>query len=157
MTYWYKDHQTQAKKVEPGDALPWVGRMVQHILPKGFQRVRYYGIQATKTFRKWAEVIRKGVRRLGHGVRGVYQVVSRKMYRERYQQISGHDPMICRYCGCELDLWKIWHPKYGVIYDEYENIKAGKYQPIPEREDRGGCSVRSSTGGIQLSLFPVRA
>ena len=130
--------------------------MVQHTLPKGFQWVRYFGLQATKTFRKWAEVIRKGVRHLGRGVRGVYQVVSRKTYRERYRQVSGQDPMICRDCGCELDLWKIWHPKYGVIYDEYENIKAGKYEPLPEREDRGRCSVRSSAKGVQLSLFSLR-
>ena len=41
VTYWYNDHQTQAKKVDTVDALTFVGRMVQHILPKGFQRVRY--------------------------------------------------------------------------------------------------------------------
>lgn len=156
VTYWYKDHQTQAKKVETVDVLTFIGRMVQHILPKGFQRVRYYGIQATKTFQKWSEVIRKGVRRLGRGVRGVYEVVSRKTYRERYQQVSGQDPMICRYCGCELELWKIWDPKYGVIYDEYENIKAGKYESLHKPLDRGGGSVWSSAKGIQLSLFPLR-
>ena len=142
--------------METVDALTFVGRMVQHILPKGFQRVRYYGIQATKTFRKWAEVIRNGVRRLGRGVRGAYQVVSRKTYRERYRQISGQDPMICRHCGSEMDLWKIWHPKYGVIYDEYENIKAGKYEALPKPLDRGGGSVWSSPRGVQLSLFPLR-
>lgn len=29
------------------DALSFIGRMVQHILPKGFQRIRYYGLYAT--------------------------------------------------------------------------------------------------------------
>jgi hypothetical protein len=29
-----------------------IGRMVQHVLPKGFKRIRYYGVQATKTFAK---------------------------------------------------------------------------------------------------------
>jgi hypothetical protein len=27
------------------------------VIPKGFQRVRYYGLQATATFKKWYEVI----------------------------------------------------------------------------------------------------
>jgi hypothetical protein len=31
--------------------LTFIGRMVQHVVPKGFQRVRYYGVQATKTGR----------------------------------------------------------------------------------------------------------
>jgi|GEM_PF-2852785 len=37
--------------------MTFIGRMVQHILPKGFQRIRYYGLQATKTYEKWAERI----------------------------------------------------------------------------------------------------
>ena len=156
VTYWYRDHETKRKKVETVDVFTFIGRMVQHIFPKGFQRVRYFGLQATKTFRKWAAAIRKGLRRIGRVVKGGYEVVRSKNYRERYKEISGHDPMICRFCGRELDLWRIWHPKYGVIYDEYENLKAGKYEPLPERADRGGCSVRSSAGGVQLSLFPVR-
>ena len=156
VTYWYRDHETKAKKFETVDVFTFIGRMVQHIFPKGFQRVRYFGLQATKSFKKWSEVIRKGLQRIGRVVKSAYQVVSSKSYRERYKEVSGHDPMICRYCGREMDLWKIWHPKYGVIYDEYENLKAGKYEPLVEQADRGGCSVRSSAGGIQLSLFPVR-
>nr|WP_127924182.1 MULTISPECIES: transposase [unclassified Pseudoalteromonas] len=39
------------------DVEAFIGRMVQHILPKGFQRVRYYGLQATASFKKWYEVI----------------------------------------------------------------------------------------------------
>lgn len=153
--YWYKDHQTKSVKVEKVDVLTFIGRMVQHILPKGFQRVRYYGLQATKTFKKWCEAIKKGLRRIGRVIKDAYQVVGRKNYRERYKEVSGHDPMICRYCGHEMDLWRMWHPKYGVIYDELENIKAGKYAPFPEREEGGGCPVRSSPAGVQLSLFPV--
>jgi len=155
--YWYRDHETKSQKFETVDVLTFIGRMVQHIFPKGFQRVRYFGLQATKTFKKWAEAILEGLQRIGRVVRGAYQVVSRKKYRERYRQISGHDPMVCGYCGREMDLWKIWHPKYGVIYDELENIKAGKYESVSEGQDRGRHSVRPSSGSVQLSLFPMRA
>ncbi|WP_394332141.1 transposase [Piscirickettsia litoralis] len=34
------------------DAVTFIGRMVQHIFPKGFQRVRYFGLQATASFKK---------------------------------------------------------------------------------------------------------
>jgi hypothetical protein len=159
VTYWYKDHETKSKKVETVDVDVFIGRMVQHIMPKGFQRVRYYGLQATKTFKKWSVVIRKGIRALGRVVKGAYQIVKGKKYRERYMEISSQDPFLCRHCGHEMVLWKIWHPKYGDIYDEYENLKAEKYVPILEQGDcRGeGCSVRSPPGAIQLSLFPLPA
>jgi len=41
------------------EAQVFIGRMVQHILPRGFQRVRYYGLQAMTSFKKWFEVIAK--------------------------------------------------------------------------------------------------
>lgn len=127
--YWYKDHKTKSKKFEVVDVLTFIGRMVQHIMPKFFQRVRYFGLQATKTFKKWAKVIKKAVSLINGVVKGAYQIVKEKKYRDRYKEISGNDPMICRHCGHEMELWKIWHPKYGLIFYEYENLKRGKYNP----------------------------
>src|SRR6056297_2649413 len=71
--YWYKDHKTKSKKFEKVSVYTFIGRMVQHIMPKGFQRVRYYGLEATKTYKKWSEVIQKGIRRIGRIVKGTYQ------------------------------------------------------------------------------------
>lgn len=152
VTYWYNDHESKKRKVERVDVYTFIGRMVQHILPKGFQRVRYYGLEATKTFLKWSEVIKEGLSRIGRVVKGVYQVLMPKSYRERYKGVGGHDPMICGHCGAEMSLWRIWHSKYGVIYDELENIKAGKYETGDGSNRKGGCSVRSSAEVLQLSL-----
>ena len=155
--YWYQDHKTQSKVFETVDVFTFIGRMVQHIMPKNFHRVRYYGLESTKSFMKWAEVIRQGIKKLGKVVKGAYEIVTRKNYRERYKEMSGHDPMKCRYCGGRMELWKIWHPKYGVIYDESENIKSGKYELRTEQanERGGGCSVRPPSGGVPLPLFAV--
>lgn len=89
VTYWYKDHKTKAKEVVTVDVLTFIGQMVQHILPKGFQRIRYYGLQATKTFKKWLVAIKDGLRRVGRVIKGSYEVLSGKNYRERYQEMSG--------------------------------------------------------------------
>lgn len=147
VTYWYNDHQTKAKEVVTVDVVIFIGRMVQHILPEGFQRIRYYGLQATKTFRKWVEAIKEGLRRIGRLVKGAYEVVAGKSYRERYQEMSGQDPLKCRHCGREMELWRIWHPRYGIIYDEWEKIKAGKYERTVESED-------TPTGCGGYSLWP---
>jgi len=36
--YWYNDHKTKQRQEEEVAALTFIGRMVQHILPKGFHR-----------------------------------------------------------------------------------------------------------------------
>ena len=153
VTYWYNDHHTGKKVVETVSVMLFIGRMVQHILPKGFQRVRYYGLQATKTFKKWADAIKSGLQKVGRVIKGAYEIVADKGYRERYKEMSGLDPLKCIFCNREMDLWLIWHPKYGRIYDEYENIKAGKYERI---DGIGVSALRSPARGIQLSLFPLR-
>ena len=163
VTYWYKDHETKKKEVVTVDVFTFIGRMVQHILPKGFKRIRYYGLQATKTFKKWCVAIKEGLKKIGQKIKGVYEVVEKKNYRERYREMSGRDPLICEHCGREMELWEIWHPKYGRFFDEYENLKSGKSgevihekQEAPEGNDGRGYSLWPPAGGVQLPLFPVR-
>ena len=45
--YGYNDHKTKQRQEEEVAALTFIGRMGQHILPKGFHRIRYYGLHAT--------------------------------------------------------------------------------------------------------------
>jgi len=162
VTYWYNDHKTNSRQVETVTAEVFIGRMVQHIMPKGFQRVRYYGLQATKTFKKWMSVILEGMKAFGRAVKGTYQIIRVKKYKERYLESGVRNRWSCKYCGNELMLWEIWHPNYGMLFDEYENIKK---RTCPQliindggRNDRGGgCAVRPTSGTVQLSLFPMSA
>ena len=41
--------------------------------------------------------------------------------------------MICPHCQGAMGVWRIWHPTYGVIYDEGEVIKRGTYAAIAPR------------------------
>ena len=133
--YWYEDHRT-GRREEVMSREQFIGRMVQHILPKGFKRVRYYGLQATCKLKKVAEILKGAVKR---AVQGVLDFVVEKpvtavvklSYQERMKRAYGGDPLRCKQCGGEMWLWRVWHPKYGLIYDEAEAIKAGKYdQPL---------------------------
>ena len=155
VTYWYKDHESKSKKIEKVPVYTFIGRMVQHIMPKGFKRVRYYGLEATKTYKKWSHVISEGIKRVGRIVKGGYQIVRGKKYRERYQEISGVDPMRCQYCGNEMELMIIWHPEYGYLYDLFDNLEEVKNEQKQGIDRRGGYSVRPSTGAVQLSLFAM--
>ncbi|AQS36614.1 Putative transposase [Shewanella psychrophila] len=55
----YYQAYNKQREYECVEAEVFIGRMVQHILPKGFQRIRYYGLQATASFKKWVEIIAK--------------------------------------------------------------------------------------------------
>lgn len=155
VTYCYIDHMTKKKKIETVDVMTFMGRMVQHILPKGFQRTRYYGIQATKSLKNWREIIGKIVQKLVRKIKDVYEVIESKTYRERFKEGSKKDPLECPHCGEQMTLWRIWHPEYGVIYSAEENIKKGKYEKKNEGGDDkdGRCAIWSTPKSIQLSLF----
>ncbi len=87
--------------------------------------------------------------------------VERLTYRERMKAMMGRDPPVCPPCRAELWLWKIWHPKYGVLYDEGERLRQEaeaedeRRRAIPFGRSGAGDAGRSSH--IQLPLFAVSA
>lgn len=111
----------------------FIGRMVQHALPKGFKRIRYYGVQATKTFAKVKVAIRAALAKVEGVVKGAVKIIARLTYRQRYEQSPGRDPFMCLHCGHEMGVWRIWHPTYGVIHDEGEVSKRGTYASSVQR------------------------
>ncbi len=152
--YWYKDHKSGRRRVEEMDREQFIGRMVQHILPKEFKRIRYYGLQAICKLKKEGEILKGAIKRVVQGVLDLGEQVKEKMsYRARMKRAYGKDPLICERCGVEMWLWKIWHPEYGDLYDELREIKGGKYdQPVrvgPEEAKEQPEQV------VQLSLFDV--
>ena len=133
VTYHYRSHRTERTPHETVDVLTFIGRMIQHTRPKGFKRIRYYGVQATKTFAKVKAVIQAALAKVEGVVKGAVKIVARLTYRERYEQSTGRDPLLCAPCRSEMGLWRIWHPIYGVIYDEGVVIKRGRYRSRAQR------------------------
>jgi len=127
VTYHYRSHRTERVEHETVAVETFIGRMVQHTVPKGFKRIRYYGVQATKTFAKVKAAIQAALAKVEGVVKGAVKIIARLTYRQRYEQSTGRDPLVCPHCRGEMGVWRIWHPTYGVIYDEVEVIKRGTY------------------------------
>jgi len=127
VTYHYRSHRTDRMEHETVDTDTFIGRMIQHTMPKGFKRIRYYGVQATKTFARVKVVIQAALAKVEGVIKGAVKIIARLTYRQRYEQSTGRDPFRCPYCQGEMEVWRIWHPTYGVIYDEGEVIKRGAY------------------------------
>jgi len=133
VTYHYRSHRTERVEHETVAVDTFIGRMVQHTMPKGFKRIRYYGVQAPKTFAKVKGVIRAALAKVEGVVKGAVKIIARLTYRQRYEQSTGRDPCICPHGGYEMGGWRIWHPTYGGIHDEGEVIKRGTYASSAQR------------------------
>jgi hypothetical protein len=133
VTYHYRSHRTERVERETVEVATFIGRMMQHAMPKGFKRIRYYGVQATRTFAKVKALIHEALAKVEGVVKGAVQIIAQLTYRQRYEQSTGRDPCICSHCRSEMGVWRIWHPIYGLIHDEGEVIKRGTYASTAPR------------------------
>lgn len=151
--YWYQDHKSGRRKMEEVEVFQFIGRMVQHILPKGMQRVRYYGLHAAAVYRKVYHKLRAILPTDAVQCKETF-AIGRKGYRQRVMETTAGDPFICSRCGGELILWKIWHPSYGVIYEEEERLKSGQDERTERGRDPDVGDLRYAL--LQLSLPGLR-
>jgi hypothetical protein len=126
-------HRTERVEHDTVDVDTCIGRMVQHTVPKGFKRIRYDGVQATKTFAKVKVMIHEALAKVKDVVKGAVHIIARLTYRQRYEQSTGRDPLICPPCQGTMGVWRLWHPTYGVIYDEVQVSKRGTYASSAQR------------------------
>jgi hypothetical protein len=133
VTYHYRSHRTDRTEYETVTVDMFIGRMVQPTMPKGFKRIRYYGVQATKTFAKVRGMLQAALAKVEGVVKGAVKIIARLTYRQRYEQSTGRDPFRCPHCQREMEVWCIWHPTYGVIHDEGKVIKRGTYASSTQR------------------------
>jgi len=150
--YWYNDHTTGKRIKEEIDVLTFIGRMIQHILPKGFQRIRYYGLHATAH----ASRIREKLKGLlddtpSQSIPGTYRVTG---YRGRIKESFGVDPLLCPKCGDEMEFEGIWHPEYGWIVNNWDSFFVDDLQIGEGDGERGppGTSVRFTEPVVQLQM-----
>jgi len=126
VTFTYEDHETGETKSEILPVLQFIGRLVMHIPKKGYQMVKRYGLYARHikpAFKKALELMRKAKQLL------ISFFSTRDTWRQRIINRFQKDPLLCPVCGVEMELWFIWHPKYGVLYDIIIDS-----QPITENE-----------------------
>jgi len=106
-------HRTERVEHATGAVDTGIGRRGQPTRPKGCQRLRSDGVQATKTFAK-VKGARQAARAKGQGVgQGAGQLIARLTYRQRYAQSTGREPCLCPHCGHERGVGRIWHPPMG--------------------------------------------
>ena len=161
VSYWYRDHRTHSIEHVTLPVLRFIGRMVQHILPKGFQRIRYYGLHSHfhyETMReKLASIIQKSD---SSNTAGGYRITARKRFSQLFFEAFGFDPLLCPACGERMELERLWHPKHGRFRDFFESSfqeapnDATPTQTSPGRHvDRGPMDVPQRMVSLPLPFM----
>jgi hypothetical protein len=152
--YWYRDHRSGRIQRETLPADLFIGRMVQHILPQGFQRIRYYGLHAHvryATVRKFLHTRRPTD--TSPDPRG-FRILPRKPFADLFQESFGKNPLLCPRCNEPMTLESICFSD-GTIKDfplgqpletPHESI-----DPAPQRVSRRGALDRTQRV-VSLSL-----
>jgi hypothetical protein len=89
---------------------------------------------------------------LGRLIKGTYRITVRQTYRERILASTGRDPLRCGRCSRDMILWQVWHPRYGVVYDEVQAIKRGRYGAYRRSPPGTGTDGDGEKAMTQLTL-----
>jgi hypothetical protein len=90
---WQDYRDNNMVKVMDLEADEFIRRFLLHVLPEGFQRIRYYGFLANRDRRKKLALCRQLL-----GMQSSSQITSAKNYCERYQELTGRSLTRCPRC-----------------------------------------------------------
>jgi hypothetical protein len=150
VTFSYEDHATGERKLKIMPVLQFIGRLIMHIPRKGYQMVKRYGL--------YARHIRPAFKRALEFARRAKQLwlnfFSRQnTWRQRIINSFQKDPVQCPICGAEMELWFIWHPEYGVLYNI---ITDGPFDDEQTQDEQEHPRPPPEEIQLYLPLFPVQ-
>ncbi len=157
VTFWYESHETGKKVYQTVEAVEFIKRLTDHIPVKGFKMVRHYGLYSRRS-KKIAIKILAGCKRFIQQSFEYFKDLPKPLnWRQRLIASFGKDPLLCPNCNQEMELWCIWHPDYGDIYDMGRDSPA--VEPEHEKESQKKKSKKrvgiAGWGYCQLCLFSV--
>jgi hypothetical protein len=99
VSFTYKNYKAVKTKNCPApiettslDVLEFIRRFLMHVVPKGFQRIRYYGFLATVNRKTKLEHIKKLLNFNGPNIQPIN-------WQQRLIQLTGIDPDCCSFCN----------------------------------------------------------
>jgi len=111
--FYYKDQDTGKEVKRALPVLEFINLSVSHVPEKNFKMVRRFGLYA----RSNKELLREVVKTITKVPKRIVKSFKRTFsYRQRIKQTFNQDSLICPHCQKEMELFRIWHPKYAEIY-----------------------------------------
>jgi hypothetical protein len=147
VSFWFRDHKTGNIEHLTLPVLEFIERMLQHILPKGFQRIRYYGLHCNVRYAHMRETLAALLpSTLPPDPRG-YRVLPRLSFQQLFFETFDHDPLLCPRCQNAMSLELIQHPQYGILKD----FRPSLYRDLPH-EPSSSPALEPAQRVVHLSL-----
>lgn len=168
ITFWYMSHETKQKEILTLPVLDFIGRVIQHIQKKGFRVVRRYGLYARRN-NKLAQTIvdlYKFMKQMN-----IWDLLKKqrnrtekkKSWKQRIIECFAENPIMCKNCKEEMELYRIWHHRYGTICDFVKSLKNSREEKTNNERHRGNgrsISLRDGRWGngiqVQISMFEMQ-
>jgi len=156
VTFWYESHEEKRRVYRRLEARKFIERLIDHIPLKGFKMVRHYGLYARRSKGIALEILRKCRNFLQQSFAFLSAPAKVLGWRQRLTQTFGQDPLLCPRCGEEMELWRIWHPRYGDIFDWGRDSPGLEWHDEKDSaKEKAQDFLEGSLWASQLSLFPV--
>ena len=156
--YWYQDHKTEAIQYVTLPVLRFIGRMVQHILPKGFQRIRYFGLHCHVHYQQHREHLATLLPNSTPTDPRGYRVIARPQFAQLFLDTFGQEPLLCSRCHTPMEWELLYHPKYGILKEAQlfqDNPPDGRTESESSAlaaEDAGGDPLACPIPLVQLPM-----
>jgi hypothetical protein len=125
--------------------------MVQHILPKGFQRIRYFGLHSNPRYQQIREQLTTLLPDGGPSDPRGCRVIPRPRFAQLFLDTFGQEPLLCRRCGTPMEWEYLYHPKYGILKEQ----QLLGYGPPDEQTESRASGVASGDAGRNPLATPV--
>jgi len=158
VTFWYEDHDDGEQIRVTLDVLEFIGKITQHIHSKGFKTVRRYGLYSRRRNKISREII--------HLYRFIKQInienllkekqkanTVKKKWKQRIIETFGKNPLTCKNCRKEMQLWKVWHKDYGMIYDIRESTYKEEFPNGSNRRVLLSVKPKRERNYVQIQMF----
>jgi hypothetical protein len=124
VVYCYKSHSSGKQETEKISSIDFIGRMMQQLLPKGFQKIRYYGLQSNQYRSRLRAKVCVALGKLELiQERAVAPVrIARMSYQSLVEIWWRYDPFRCTKCGELMELVRIWNPRKGLVFCLFRDL-----------------------------------
>lgn len=156
VTFWYESHETGKREYKTLKAIDFISCLIDHIPLKGFKMVRHYGLYSRRAKGIAIEILKGCKRFIQRSFEFIKDLPKPLSWRQRLIRSFGKDPLSCPYCNEEMELWRIWHPDYGEIYDFCRGgVLIENEKDTEESKGKVNGVMESPQWTGQLCLFPV--
>lgn len=142
VTFWYENKQPKEKRIVTVDVLEFIGKITQHIHPKGFRVVRRYGLYSRSKNKLSIEIIKLYNFMKQRNINEIIdrKIKLRKSFKDRLIETFGVNPFKCTKCNSDMVLWEVWSSTYGFIYSaldksNYKDLIIKDYDISVDEED----------------------